>query len=67
LRSKFIYDYYLWITKESEGIQKLEKEIRRIFWFKLPFPDNLKEELSKKGYYYQDLYKKDEAKKLSEL
>jgi len=67
LRSKFIYDYYLWITKESEGIQKLEKEVRRIFWFKLPFPDNLKEELSKKGYYYQDLYKKDEAKKLSEL
>jgi hypothetical protein len=67
LRSKFIYDYYLWITKESEGIQKLEKEVRRIFWFKIPFPDKLKEELSKKGYYYQDLYKKDEAKKLSEL
>jgi hypothetical protein len=67
LRSKFIYDYYLWVTKESEGIQKLEKEVRRIFWFKIPFPDRLKEELSKKGYYYQDLYKKDEAKKLSEL
>lgn len=67
LRSKFMYDYYLWITKESEGIQKLEKEVRRIFWFKIPFPDKLKEELSKKGYYYQDLYKKDEAKKLSEL
>jgi hypothetical protein len=67
LRSKFIYDYYLWITKESEGIQKLEKEVRKIFWFKIPFPDKLKEELSKKGYYYQDLYKKDEAKKLSEL
>ncbi len=67
LRSKFIYDYYLWITKESEGIQKLEKEVRKIFWFKIPFPDSLKEELSKKGYYYQDLYKKDEARKLSEL
>lgn len=67
LRSKFIYDYYLWITKESEGIQKLEKEIRRIFWFKVPFPEDLKQELSKKGYYYQDLYKKEEAKKLSEL
>ncbi|MCX8029337.1 MAG: hypothetical protein N2712_05000 [Brevinematales bacterium] len=67
LRSKFIYDYYLWLVKESEGIQKLEKEIRRIFWFKVPFPDKLKEELSKKGYYYQDLYKKEEAKKQSEL
>ncbi|MEN2997941.1 MAG: hypothetical protein ABDH28_02750 [Brevinematia bacterium] len=67
LRSKFIYDYYLWITKESEGIQKLEKEIRRIFWFKIPFPDKIKEDLSKKGYYYQDLYKKEETKKLSEL
>lgn len=67
LRSKFIYDYYLWITKESEGIQKLEKEVRRIFWFKVPFPEELKQELSKKGYYYQDLYKKEEAKKLSDL
>ncbi|MCS7299076.1 MAG: hypothetical protein RMJ37_03815 [Spirochaetia bacterium] len=65
LRSKFIYDYYLWIMKESEGIQKLEKEVRRIFWFKIPFPDKLKEELSKKGYYYQDLYKKEETKKQS--
>ncbi|MGB9621609.1 MAG: hypothetical protein ACPL4C_04120 [Brevinematia bacterium] len=67
LRSKFIYDYFLWITKESEGVQKLDKEIRRIFWFKIPFPENLKEELSKKGYYYQDLFKKEEAKKMSEL
>ncbi len=67
LRSKFVYDYYLWITKEAEGIQKLEKEIRRIFWFKVPFPDELKSELSKKGYYYQDLFKKEEAKKLSDM
>lgn len=67
LRSKFVYDYYLWITKESEGIQKLDKEIRRIFWFKVPFPDDIKEDLKNKGYYYQDLYKKEEAKKLSDL
>lgn len=67
LRSKFIYDYYLWITKESEGIQKLEKDVRMIFWFEMPFPDDLKVELSKKGFYYQDLYKREETRKLSEL
>ncbi len=67
LKSKFVYDYFLWIVKESEGIQKLDREIRRIFWTKIPFPDKLKEELSKKGFYYQDLFKKDEVRKLSGL
>ncbi len=60
IKTLFINDYILWITKESEGIQKLEnQDVRYIFWRFVPFPDKIKEELSNKGYYYNDLYKKE--------
>ena len=41
----FIDDYILWMTKESNGTQKLEKEVRAIFWRYIPFPQKLKDEL----------------------
>ncbi|MGB9865442.1 hypothetical protein [Fervidobacterium gondwanense] len=55
----FIKDYILWVTKEVQGIQKVDKEIREIFWRYIPFDDSIKEALSKKSYIYQQLWEKD--------
>ena len=59
VRMKFIEDYILWITKEGEGVQKLEKEVRGIFWRDIPFPQELKDRLRNRGFVYNELYKKD--------
>ncbi len=59
VRLKFIEDYFLWIQKEGEGVQKLEREVRGIFWRDMPFPQELKDKLRKRGFVYNELYKKD--------
>ena len=59
VRLKFIEDYILWVTKESEGVQKLDKEARGIFWRDIPFPQELKDRLRNRGFVYNELYKKD--------
>ena len=59
VKDAFIKDYVLWITKESEGTQKLDKEIRGVFWRMLPFPQDVKDKLKNRGFVYTDLYKKD--------
>ncbi len=59
VKDAFIRDYILWITKESEGTQKLDKEIRGMFWRLLPFPQEVKDKLRNRGFAYGDLYKKD--------
>lgn len=67
IKSHFVNDYILWITKEAEGIQKLDSQAARyIFWRFVPFPDKLKEELSNRGFYYNDLYKKELSFKMSQ-
>lgn len=67
IKINFINDYILWMTKESEGIQKLaDNDIRFIFWRYVPFPDKLKEELSKRGYYYDKLYKNELSYRMSQ-
>lgn len=66
VKDQFIQDYILWITKESEGTQKLEREVRGIFWRYIPFPQDLKDMLKKRGFVYQDLYKKDQNRALSD-
>lgn len=63
LEDFFIKRYVLWILKESQGVQKLEKKIREIFWRYIEFPEKLKEALSKKSYIYKDLYEKDQRRK----
>jgi hypothetical protein len=60
VKDYFIRDYILWITKESEGIQKLEKEVRGLFWRMMPFPEAIKQNLKNRGFVYLDLYKKDQ-------
>ncbi|GHU05693.1 hypothetical protein FACS1894147_12110 [Spirochaetia bacterium] len=59
VKGYFIRDYLLWITKESEGIQKLDKELRGIFWRYMPFAQPVKEKLKDRGPIYQELYQRD--------
>ncbi len=59
VREYFIQDYILWITRESQGTQKLDREIRGLFWRMIPFPPEVKEGLRNRGFVYNELYKKD--------
>lgn len=59
LKSYFIADYVTWMTKEIEGTQIMEKELRGIFWRSIPFSKERREMLSKRSMTYLDLYKKD--------
>jgi hypothetical protein len=59
VKDYFIRDYILWITKESQGTQKLEREVRGIFWRLMPFPQPIKDSLKNRGFVYGELYKKD--------
>jgi len=60
VREYFIRDYALWITKESQGMQKLDKDVRGIFWRMMPFPQHIKDALRNRSFVYNELYKKDQ-------
>ncbi|GAB1432421.1 hypothetical protein MASR2M29_10460 [Spirochaetota bacterium] len=62
----FIQDYISWITKESEGMQKLDKEVRAIFWRLIPFTQPVKDKLRDRSLVYQELYQRDVNKSLSD-
>ena len=66
IKDYFVKDYILWITKEANGIQKLEKEVRRVFWRHIPFKQELREKLKNRGFAYSNLYKKDINRQLSD-
>jgi len=66
VKDQFILDYILWLTKESEGTQKLPKEVREIFWRYIPYPADLKEKLKLRGFVYQELCKKDLNRSMSD-
>ena len=65
LKQAFIQDYILWIKFESQGMQKLNKDVRTIFWRYIPFPQDLKDSLKNRGYYYSELYRKDQTRAMS--
>ena len=66
LKQFFIEDYILWMTKESSGVQRLDKEVRGIFWRNMPFPQPLKEELRKRSLVYDELCIKDNNRAMSD-
>jgi hypothetical protein len=66
VKAFFIQDYITWITKESEGIQKLDKELRGIFWRSIPFSQPVKEKLKGRNLVYQELYQRDINRTLSD-
>ena len=66
VRERFISDYVLWITKESEGTQKLDREVRGVFWRDIPFPSDIRDKLKNRGFVYNELYKKDINRSMSD-
>jgi len=66
VKDAFVNDYVLWLTKESEGTQKMDREVRDIFWRYVPFPQEIKDKLKNRGFVYNELYKKDKNRAMSD-
>ena len=66
LKTYFISDYVLWLTKEVNGVQRMDKELRAIFWRFVPFNQQKKEELKKRSVVYQELYQRDINRSMSD-
>ena len=66
VRDAFIQDYILWVTKEKDGMQKLERDVRGVFWRLIPFPQTIKDNLKDRGFVYSELYKKDQNRARSD-
>ncbi|MCL2252481.1 MAG: hypothetical protein FWC12_11295 [Treponema sp.] len=66
IKEFFIRDYILWMTKEAEGIQKLEKDVRGTFWRYMPFTREIKEKLKTRNLIYQELYQRDVNRTMSD-
>jgi hypothetical protein len=66
VKEYFINDYLLWMTKESDGVQKLNKEVRGVFWRYMPFAKEVKEKLKGRALVYQELCQRDTNRELSD-
>jgi len=66
IKEFFIRDYIMWMTKEAEGIQKLDKDVRGTFWRYMPFTKAVKEKLKTRSFVYQELYQRDQNRMLSD-
>lgn len=66
VKEYFIQDYLTWVIKESEGIQKLDKDVRAMFWRLMPFQQAIKDRLRDRSFVYQELYQRDINRTLSD-
>ncbi len=66
VKEYFINDYLLWILKESDGIQKLDKEVRKVFWRYMPFRQDIKDKLKVRAQVYQELCQRDLNRAMSD-
>ena len=66
VKDYFIRDYILWMTKEAEGVQRLDKEVRGVFWRYLPFPQERKDMLKLRSLVYAELCQKDANRAMSD-
>ena len=54
------------MTKESEGVQRLDKDVRGVFWRHIPFPQELKDKLKTRSLVYQELCQRDMNRAMSD-
>ncbi len=66
LKSYFIADYVLWMTKEVEGIQRMDKDLRAVFWRFVPFNQEKKDDLKMRSPVYAELYQRDLNRAMSD-
>ena len=46
-RDKFVNDYIIWLKYEAEGVQRLNRVVRGIFYRHIPFSTDVREKVSK--------------------
>jgi len=61
-----INDYLIWMIKERDGIQKLDKEVRGVFWRYMPFAPEIKTKLKNRALVYQELCQRDLNREMSD-
>ena len=66
LKSYFIADYVLWMTKEVDGIQRMDKELRAVFWRFVPINQEKKDDLKMRSPVYAELYQRDLNRAMSD-
>ncbi|MCX7023397.1 MAG: hypothetical protein NT080_02115 [Spirochaetes bacterium] len=66
VKEAFVSDYVAWIFKESQGIQKLDRDIRSIFWRYIPFSQETKDRLKLRSPVYNELCQKDSNRAVSQ-
>jgi hypothetical protein len=66
IKDAFVENYILWLTKESEGMQRLDKDLRAAFWRHIPFSQETKEKLKTRSMAYQELYQRDQNRAMSD-
>ncbi|MCS7205925.1 MAG: hypothetical protein NZ853_09515, partial [Leptospiraceae bacterium] len=68
-RQKFVHDYTLWIKYESQGILKLNKVVRNIFYRYIPFSREIRSFLQNQPAYAEihNRFRNIRTKKLTEL
>ncbi|MDF3818903.1 cyclic nucleotide-binding domain-containing protein [Leptospira sp. 96542] len=50
-RDKFAYDYAMWIRYEAEGVQRVNRVVRSIFYRHIPFHKNIREKVCTQPAY----------------
>ncbi len=66
IKEAFMTDYINWIFKESQGIQKLDRDVRSIFWRYIPFSQGMKDVLKTRSPVYNELCQKDVNRSISQ-
>ena len=66
VKESFIQDYIIWITRESDGTQRMDKELRGAFWRHIPFAQPIKDKLRNRSLIYQELYQRDLNRAMSD-
>ncbi|GMO41770.1 MAG: hypothetical protein Pg6C_02800 [Treponemataceae bacterium] len=66
IKDAFVENYTLWLTKESEGVQRLDKDLRGIFWRHMPFTRETKEKLKGRSMAYAELFQRDKNREMSD-
>jgi hypothetical protein len=66
IKDAFVENYSLWLTKESDGVQRMDKNLRAIFWRYIPFSQPIKERLKTRSTAYQELFQRDMNRAMSD-
>lgn len=63
IKSQFIKDYYIWLTRESQGRAILSKETREVLWRHVPFSSEIRSKLFQSQTYKNLTAKKSQQAK----